>query len=355
MTFFRLVLFITCYLTFVIPFSIHANPTGKSLESFINEQVGTYPFSPDNRFKLSAYAEMKGRYSSETQAFVLDFAGLGSISFFEQNCLLKTHNQRLILKRYELNPIHAGVMNQALHDIFEQISLLGNHKASPAHIEFVNKWLARKNLEPFDKIYTRHILLRFGRYNPKAQHVEFHTDWIPERYGVKATNAADAALIKKHINRLRIRLDSLGLRGYYVDAGGEVFVDDVDRSVIYATGEEYGYNVSAFKLFIQKLFIQSVQYVAQWDNNKRKVVRKAKGMAAKPLYTHQSWIPMMLSLLRTNDINIGDPDVICYFVDEPYYSTIYEQMTVDERSLADHFVASREPSTEETEFSQVSP
>ncbi len=357
MTCFKLVLFIACNLIFVIP-SVFASPPLQSLESFINEQVGAYPFSHDNRFKLSAYAELKGSFSAETEAFELDFAGLGSISFFENHCLLKTAGrQAFVLRRYDLNWVSAGVVNQALHEIFEQIALLGNHSAEQAHIVFVNKWLARKNIEPFDKIYTRHILLRYGRYNRERQCVEFHSEWLSDKLsGLEGDTAA--SIVKKHFSRLHIKLDSLGLRGFYLDAGGEVYVNDVARDVNYATGEQYGQNVSAFKLFIQKLFVESVQYVAKWDgkNHRQKVVRQAADMAGvKPLYTHQSWIPMMLSLLRANRVNIGDADVICYFVDQPYYPSIYDQMTLQERAKADSYVKSRKksPAAEEVEFSQA--
>jgi hypothetical protein len=356
MNFNRLVLFIAFNLSFVIP-SAFSTPTLQTLESFINEQVGSYPFSTDNRFKLSAYAEMKGHFSAETEAFLLDFAGLGSISFFENHCLLKTTGQQVfVLKRYELNWVHTSVVNQALHQIFEQIALLANHNAVQDHVMFVNKWLARKNIEPFDKIYTRHILLRYGRYNQEQQRVEFHSDWVPDE---ATTDAAtdEESMVKKHFSRLRITLDSLGLRGYYLDAGGEVYVNDVARDVHYATGEQYGQNVSAFKLFVQKLFVQSVQYVSNWDIKQRKsVVRQAADMAnVKQLYTHQSWIPMMLSLLRANRVNIGDADVVCYFVDQPYYPSIYDQMTLKERAKADSYTQNRAKSsgTVEIEFSQA--
>lgn len=356
MTSFRLVLLIILNLCFVIP-STFGSPTLKSLETFINEQVGSYPFSHDNRFKLSAYAEMKGHYSSEIEAFVLDFAGLGSISFFENHCLLKTAGRQVFtLNRYELNWVHAAVMNQAVHEIFEQIVLLGNHDADQAHIGFVNKWLARKNLEPFDKIYTRHILLRYGRYDAAKQRVEFHSDWVSEQTA-DTTGDPAAEMVKQHFSRLRLTLDSLGLRGYYLDAGGEVYVNDVAREVNYATGEQYGQNVSAFKLFVQKLFIQSVQYVSSWDTSQRKnVVRQAADMAnVKQLYTHQSWIPMMLSLLRANRVNIGDADVVCYFVDQPYYPAIYDQMTLKERAKADAYMKTHPQSagSVEIEFSQA--
>ena len=357
MTCFQLVLFIAFNLIFVIP-SAFAAPPQKSLEAFINEQVGAYPFSHDNRFKLSAYAELKGHFSPETQAFELDFADLGAIAFYENHCLLKTAGrQAFVLRRYDLNWVNAGVVNQALHEIFEQIALLGNHNAGQEHIVFVNKWLARKNIEPFDKIYTRHILLRYGRYDRVRQCVEFHSEWLSDKIP-GALDDTTHSTIKRHYSRLHIRLDSLGLRGFYLDAGGEVYVNDVARDVNYATGEQYGQNVSAFKLFIQKLFVESVQYVAKWDgeNHRQKVVRQAADMAGvKPLYTHQSWIPMMLSLLRTNRVNIGDADVICYFVDQPYYPVIYDQMTLQERAKADIYLKKRAkpPVSAEVEFSQA--
>ena len=176
------------------------------------------------------------------------------------------------------------------------------------------------------------------------------------------------------------------MRGYYIRSGGTVYVEDVDRKVSYATGEEYDYNVSAFKLFVQKLFSQTTQYIVRVEQkrldlrsekqpviaeiirpgNRQKLYAesesvkptpaprtrsgydmdgRSKGFARRtkksngvePLYHKYNWIPMMLGLLRSKGINVGDQDVVKYFVNQPYFNLIYDQMNARERAKADRY------------------
>ncbi len=340
-----------CYLIFILvlcsPLQHFADVHSTGLESYINEQMGSYPFTQDNRFKLAVYSELKGKYQVQINAFTLDFGKLGSLAFYADHCLLKTRNHRVfVLKKYALEMVHAGIVNHELNQLFEQITLMGNHGANQAHITFVNAALARKNLDPFDKIYTRHILLRYGKYDPIRASVRFHTDWLDQLYTDDETGSS-ASIVRRHANPLLLELNQEGLRGYYIKVKGEVYVRDVDRTVPYATGETYSYNIGAFKLFIQKLFIQSVQYLP--DPHMNPNPRKGPGgnsnpAGPKPLYTQYNWIPMMLTILRNRKINIGDPDVICYFIDQPYYSRIYKQMTAKERAAANRYRKTRIPS-----------
>ena len=48
----------------------------------------------------------------------------------------------------------------------------------------------------------------------------------------------------------------------------------------------------------------------------------------KPLYDKYNWIPMMLGIMRSNNISIADKDVIEYFIDQPYFPILYDQLTV---------------------------
>lgn len=366
---------------------IHAQRSTTTMESLINEHIPAYSISLDNQFKLAAYAELKGRVDGESGTLFLPFGSLGHMTFYPRNCLIKTSQQQVFhLNRGEAGSINAASIDVALNDLFEKILLLGNYDASPAHAYFVNQFLSRKNLEPFDKIYLRHILIRYGRFYPEERAVEFHSDWLPERtYSFK--RPGDSVLVTQPVRPLRIRLDENILKGYYIMSGATVYVEDVDYPVEFASGETYGYNVSAFKLFLQKLFIQSVQHVVEEEVEylKRTALReayiplakakpevytpsdlfvddkhdrplayasrpsttrsakprrnkkKARALKVEPLYHAYSWIPMMLGLLRARDINIGEPDVIRYFVDAPYFDRLYDQLTDEERIKVDAF------------------
>lgn len=344
------------------------------LEYLINQYMEVYDFSPDNRFKLAAYAELKGYYDEAIQGFFLPFGSLGSLSFYPNNCLLKVRGSRIFyLDPHQKNSPQAQAFNAALSDVFERIELLSNYGADEARIAFVNKWLSRKNMQPFDKIFTRHLFLKYGKYDEFRKRVEFHTDWLPT-WSQSASLGQKRGLVKHHSSPLKLLLDSINLRGYYTQIGGYVYVQDVERQVAYATGEEYTYNGSAFKVFVQKMLTQSAQYVIEHKavnvppaTNKQYMasshtaiaVASSRGLSRgsapsgqgpdskstrtevinriKPLYDHSSWIPMMLSLLKSNNISISDPDIIIYFIDQPFFPKLYEMLSREEQVLIDRY------------------
>ncbi|WNJ16668.1 hypothetical protein [Pontibacter sp. G13] len=349
-----------------------------SLERVINRLISGYDLTTDNQFKLAAFAEMKGMIS-ENGALELDFGGLGHLTFYEKNLLFKPTGKGVYhLDKKQRGTEGSKMINAELDIIFEHIMLLGNHQASAEKIAFVNEHLAKKNLEPFTKIFVRHILLKFGDYHPEDQEVVFHTESLPKN---GMMDVDPKRLIKRHTTPLSIRLNEDELKGFYLDIGGSVFVEDVDREVFYATGEAYSYNVAAFKLFAQKLFVQTVQHISQDESerldkharhseavvttvftadptgSRKPTFADANGMlpgqphpasvpkgsnGIAPLYHKMNWIPMMLSILRTNEINIGDSDVIVYFVDEKYFPSLYAQLTNEEKDRVDTFLADRD-------------
>lgn len=323
-------LFILPLLLLVIHPDATAGDKKFQLETIINTYTGIYAFDDDNRFKLAAYAEIKGQYRSEHQAFILDFGNLGNLTFFDQHCLLKTkdgHVYTLARTAKEWNR-DALQFNLALHKLFEKIPLLSNHDADREHIHFVNTWLAKKNMEPFDKVYTRFILIKYGQYYPDAKRVRFHTDWLPANTETLHSPILEAQLVKGAKTRMIMQLDETSLRGLYIESGGEVFVNDVKRNVHYATGEEYEYNVSAYKLFIQQLFVLTAQFVS-----------KKPSTPANPsgyLYNPNNWIPMMIGVLRENN-TITHPEVLRYLVDQPFFPKFYEQLSPKEKKIADKF------------------
>lgn len=362
---------LTCFL--LLAFSTYAQSDSRHpLEAIINNSLQSYDLTQDNQFKLAAYAELKGRLDSREHALILNFGSLGHLTFFQRNLLFRNQGAGVYsLNRFESDSKDDASLNKQLRDLFERIILMGNQSASAEHIAFVDACLARKNLEPFEKIYMRHILLKYGRYDAAARKVTFHTDWLPERT-FAYLSPSNKKTIRQPINPMSIKLDSNTLRGYYLRSGGTVYVENVDREVLFATGEEYDYNVAAFKLFAQKLFVQTVQYIAKEESKRLESLksregkimnqmvtadspienadrwhesrprRKAPRTTAKvaPLYHQYSWIPMMLTILRANKINIGDEDVIKYFVNESYFPKIYEQLTREERSKVDVYMAS---------------
>ncbi|MEZ4772674.1 MAG: hypothetical protein R3D00_05770 [Bacteroidia bacterium] len=364
------------------PIFAQSNSNTISLEEVINDNVSSYPLTIDNRFKLAAYAELKGRYAASVQTLTLNFGGLGFLNFYEKNCLLRTgNNQVFSLNRHSSHVSDSIEMNRRLTEIFEKIILLGNHNADQEKIEFVDTYLAKKNIEPFEKVFLRHIFIKFGRYNAEKKMVMFHTDWLPERtFSYRGPDDKD--LVKKHITPLKIVLSENVIRGYYIENDGTVFVENVDRPVFYATGEEYLFNVAAFKLFAQKLFVQSVQYISRAEAKRlesitsdpeqsnvitqmvtydSKIEQQGKYVAGnmrqayysapqtsqkavtpiQPLYHEYSWIPMMLGIMRSNNINIGDDYVIKYFIDEPYFDRIYPQLTREEKAKVDKYKQTR--------------
>lgn len=356
------------FLLFSCLFSSPTYAQQEDMETLLNRVIHTYPFSIDNQFKLAAYAEMKGRYTPSDDALAISFGNLGTMTFYANNCLLRTEDQRIYhLNQTETDPQLIGIINERLDRLFEKIILLSNYHASIDLIEFVDKGLARKNIEPFDKIYLRHILLKYGSYHPEEGYVEFHSDLLPDqRYTYR--KPGDSSLVQRHVSPVKIRLDRNILRGYYIRAGGTVYLENVDREVAYATGEELDPNVTAFKVFAQKLFIQSVQYITRKESERIEKSHELEGIAAseeafhhstffppetaskrpvaqkvslksnaaiEPLYHHFSWIPMMLGMLRTKGISVGNPEILVYFKDQPYFPDIYRQMTPKEQKQVD--------------------
>lgn len=241
----------------------------------------------------------------------------------------------------------------------------------------------RKNIQPFHKVYLRHILLKYGKYDPGKRQVVFQSNWIPQE-GNDYQDPRKEGIVRRHTSNLKMILDDHTLRGFYEEIGGEVYVHNVDRNVVYASAEDFNYNnITAFKLFAQKLFIESIQYVVQSESIRIKEMSQvsqvlmssaeyespeldmsinlpppAKPYEAKPAISHKvvylhteealaplyheySWIPMMLTLLRHNQVNIGEPDVIRYFVDQPYFSRVYDQLNGDERDKVDQYLSYR--------------
>ncbi|GAB4404502.1 MAG: hypothetical protein OHK0039_04720 [Bacteroidia bacterium] len=366
---------------FVLPaILLHSQETTSysDFESLINDQIHAYGLSMDNQFRLAAYTELKGNYSPEYHTLTLDFGTATQLAFYRNNLLLRIGRSEVYhLNRGEQGTVNAETVDRRLNELFDQIPLLSNRHADPCLVYFVDMHLARKNIEPFDKIFLRHILITYGRFNEEFGYVEFDTGWLPEKtYAYRAEG--DTGLVRKPISPLRIRLDDRILRGYYVRAGGTVYVEDVRQAVEYATGENYSHNVAAFKLFVQKLFVQSVQYVVRSESERiaqpmqqvsfmpqdaaylasqttrpvaaapvttsaPKTIQPVRS-SVEPLYHAYSWIPMMLGMLRSRSINIGDPDVVRYFIDEPYFPRIYTQLTPEERMRVDAY--RRVPDTE---------
>lgn len=332
-----------------------------SLESVINRYVQSFHLSPDNRFKLAAYAELRGRYLSESQGLALHFGSLGELSFFPKNLLYRTGDQRVYhLNTGEVSSEHADRINQQLSEMFERVILLGNHNAAPAHIDFVDTHLAKKNLEPFSKLFIRHILIKYGRYDSIQKEVIFHTTWLPENtYNFR--DPENAQIVKKHITPLAMKLSKKILRGYYLTTGGTVYMEDVKREVSFATGEEYDPHIHAFKLFAQNLFVQSVQYISKMESrrlndlsevgavitnpmqasSKKRSIRPHAASNIKPLYHPDGWIPMMLTILRSKKIHISDQEIISCFVNQSYFPKLYEQLTQEEKSKVNQYLASR--------------
>ncbi|MEL6133227.1 MAG: hypothetical protein AAFR59_07670, partial [Bacteroidota bacterium] len=344
-----------------------------------------YPFSFENIFRLAAYTELKGMYDSKTNGITMDFGALGRLTVYQNNCLLRTADNRVFhLDKYNNTSAQVAAMNERISELLDHIFLLGNHNADPFLIDFVDTHLARKNIEPFDKIYLRHILIQYGKLDRENSRVEFHTDWLPEQT-FAYRSSEDRSVVRKPINPMKIKLDKNILRGYFIWSGGTVYVEDVKRNIVYATGEQYNYNVAAFKLFLQEMFAQSTQYIVREERSRiqarypQQEASTQSSTSAKPavyavaepiptaiesplpstrkppvrtrtvqansendaqsLYNEFDWIPMMLGMLRAQDINIGDPDIIRYFIDEPYFPQLYEQLNKEERRLVDSFDA----------------
>ena len=171
-----------------------------------------------------------------------------------------------------------------------------------------------------------------------------------------------------------MELDSVNLRGWYVKIGGYVYVEDVRHPVAYATGENYSYNLSAYKLFAQKLFVQSVQQVVEEEtvrlnnsyqsrptrrrnstsrpSNRQYVSQATRATSSSkpssrrrtsrspeitPLYHDKNWIPMMLNMLREQNVKITDPSVLQHLINKPYFFEVYEYLSIEERRVVDRY------------------
>lgn len=373
------------------------------LERLIEDYIGPYDLSAENRFRLAVYSELKGQYISEYQSLMLEFGSLAKLTFYRGNCLLRTADNRVYhLDQRRVSERGLAVMNRALDGIFDRILLMGNHNADPRLVAFVDDALARKNIEPFQKMYLRHVLIRYGYYDREYDRVIFHSDWLPEQnYAYRGPK--DISIVERPAEPLKIKLDAGVIRGYYLNSGGTVYVEDVDRTVSYASGEETSdaYNVHAFKLFAMRLFTQTTQYIVgseqtrldRLDESIDVMIRDAMAISDKetaspptPLlaqleaptyaangnsrglssdqssrpsprltdlgsstntpiaafkralpYTKYDWIPMMLAQLRARGINIGDRDVIQYFVDHPDFQRLYKMLTPKEKAKVDRY------------------
>ncbi len=363
--------------------TIQNKPPKYQLEYIINSLIVDYPFSFENIFRLAAYTELKGMYDSKTNGITMDFGVLGRLTIYQNNCLLRTADNRVFhLDKNNNTSAQVAAINERISELLDHIFLLGNHDADPFLIDFVDTHLARKNIEPFDKIYLRHILIQYGKFDKEHQRVEFHTDWLPEQT-FAYRSSKDRSVVKKPINPMKIKLDKNILRGYFIWSGGTVYVEDVKRNIVYATGEQYNYNVAAFKLFLQEMFAQSTQYIVREERRRiqarypepetaetqpstkpavyavaepiptamesaapaksttvrTRTVKPVSQEDSRNMFNEFDWIPMMLGMLRAQDINIGDPDIIRYFIDEPYFPQLYEQLNKSEKRLVDSFQA----------------
>lgn len=307
-----------------------------TVTQIINRHFDGYPISFDNQLRLAIYAELKGRYGATHRQILLDFEEFGEISFYADNCIIKSPEGVINLNKQD-GPPHAEA-NQLIHGILENLMLFSNHRAAPDHIAFVDHWLARKNIEPFHKIYTRHLLLRYGRFDAAAQQLVFHTDYI------SPTEDVNASLVKAHKTPLKMVLDSTSLRGYYLKAGGQVFVEDTHQALWYATEEGKAYNnITAYKLFLQLLITETIPYISRAEDTRQQKIDRVRQIISqregKPLsrYSSDEWILFLLSSLRSQQISPSDPDILRHLVRQPHFDRIYAHMTEEEKAAADSY------------------
>lgn len=325
-------------------------PRERMWEYLINERVMDYPLKTENLFRLAVYTELKGNYMPAQDALHLQFGNLGQLQFFQGHCLLKTvDGQVYSVTKGESPTVQSESLDASLDQLFDRMPLLNDATGNPIVIAHVDDHLSRKNLEPFDKLFLRHLLVHYGRYNESLDAVEFHSSWLTE-------NQTNESVISVP---LKIRLDKTTLRGYYLNSGGTVYVEDVPRTVAYATGEEYGHNVTAFKVFMEELLVTSVQYVVQEETQRKPVAGARKATGPLPpgyatassghvvndtedtievLYAPEKWMNLMLGILRARNINIGERDIIRYFADESYFEKLYELLLPEEKQLVDKYL-----------------
>jgi hypothetical protein len=327
-----------------------------SYAQLINERVGPYPLSTDNFFRLAAYTELKGNYDPDSEVLRLPFGAAGYLMFYPAHCLLRTGNRVYTLDRDDQHPARIEALNEALAALLERIALLSNGPARPEVVAFVDEALRRKNIEPFDKLFLRYLLLHHGQFDPQAQAMSFHSEWLP----VDSIDWAEhGRLTRRPAAPLRVKLTPDLVRGYYVRSGGTVFVEEVETTLAYVTGESYEYHVAAFKLFIQRLLTQHTQYVVGQqprlslrgasrgaDEGAGQVAKAqaatvwlqpGRGSAAEGtlLYHPQQWIPMMLGLLRNAGTDVTDREIMCYLLPHPQFALIYAYLTPEEKAAYD--------------------
>jgi hypothetical protein len=310
------------------------------METFINQHVQRYAVSPTNRLRVSAYTELRGEPEG-SGGLRLNFGQLGELTFYQRNCLLRTSAGGV----HHIAPgaapsSKAEALNEALDQIFEQMLLLSNGPASQEMIAFVDEQLARKTIDPFHKIYARYLLLHHGQYDPVAQTVVVKSAWLQGHTMVRSD------LHGGQQNPLTLRLDAYEIRGFYHRTYGEVFLHDADRAVAYATGEQSRPNVAPFKSFLQKMMghlpeMMTVNQVRTQGLNltfSTGTTTSTSAASIEPMYHEYNWIPMMLGLLRERNLSFGDPEIVCYFVEQPYFDRIYAQLTVNEKHDVDAYL-----------------
>lgn len=350
------------YILFSFLFSyLLADPTPSNnerapVERLINEIVYAYNIDEKNLTRLAAYTELKGVYTRETGHLQVHFGSYGTLQFFKASCLLKTYDGYYTLSPEEQDTSKLFSFNRALFNLLESIPLLSNQYASPNHVAFVDRCLSRKSLAAFDKLYVRHILIKYGKFDQGQ--VSFQDNWLPEHIFVEVDQDT-RALKRKGSRRLKLTLTEKELRGYYLDIGAEVYARDANRKVIYASGEILPKNIGPLNLFVQHLYIQTAQFITK---DKPEIGRMEKrdtpilavapktnfsvtdhpGLQHRSLkeiklnnhpYQMHSWIPTMLGLLRYHDIEFHDPDVANILISHPSFDVMLDFMTTEEQEM----------------------
>lgn len=363
-----LVLLAATLLCFARPALGNELETPFPFEAMINQYLGAYALSEDNLFRLAAYAELRGQYAQEQRSLTLAFGGLGRITFYDRNCLLRSGTYSVFhLDAHRVNEEQARAMNRELDRLFEQVLLLSNRGADTVLIRLADRFLARKNLDAFDKLFLRHLLIRFGRLDPSGTRIELDTQWLPDQV-YEQLDPASKELMRKPIEPMRIRLEDKFVRGYSIRTGGTVYIEDVRRSVRYASGEEVSPNVTAFKAFMQRLFSQTTQYLLaeprQAPPQRDELLRPDDSQvpplqavlmplpprpmaAAAPVeippmpqhpYHPDAWAPMMLNLLRARGIRPSDREILRYLASSPHFPLLYRFMTPAEQRETDRYL-----------------
>ena len=336
----RLSLFVcTVFLPFLFS---HAQSTKDLfLEQMINNRIQAYPFSPSNLFRLAVYTELKGKYNDVGEELRLSFGSYATISFYPTHCLLKKGSSAFHLTQGASKSSMSAAMDKVLDEIFEQIMLMSNGNKLPQQIAFVDKWLCQKNIEPFHKIFSRYLLLTFGKFDSKTMQYTFHSKDIPESYTHLGISGGKKTKRKNYA--LKLVLDTVALRGYYLQTGGSVFVNDVKRDVMYATGEDFHYNnVTAYKLFIQQLFTSSIHHIADFSSSKNHMsevsfLNKASNSQASSSKGPYELGKNIVDLLKAEDISITDPTILEHLLYRPFFPEIYKNLDKKEQQFVDQY------------------